>query len=578
MSVIDSLVIELNLDPSGMSKGAKQSIDQLRKFETQAEKTASDVSDSGRKAADFFSNVRREALGMFAVFTAGRSIKSFVGDITQSNAQLGYLSQRLNMAPAALYRMEQAAKAAGGSVGEVGNAFAVMQQKLVDPQQRANLARSFQQLGVSDFIDPATGNVRTDIVARINRSVNSSHMNHGVVQALMSGIGFGQGQINEALMDPQRLAQINKQFKGLGPTDKQIHDSQQLLQDWTALTAQNESLGRSILGDLTPGLDKVLTTVTAWEREFPNASKDVAELALAVGGLGAAVSGLMALGAVKQLLGLPAAIGAARKAAGLTTVAREAGGSLWSRLLGSTGAYIAETGALSAVGRALPFAGAVVGAAGVWDATGKSESAVREAVEARKNHKAREKQAVDYFMANGYSRSAALGIVGNLMQESGLNAAARGDYNMLGQATAFGIGQWHRGRADQIKRQYGIDVRTAAFADQLRAIKLDMESGDAGARKAGSLLRNNARATVYGATGVFRANYERPGNKLGNEDMLRFALANRASNDIGNAPSTTVHTGDIIVHTAATDADGIARDIGHSLRRQLPGQNLSGLQ
>lgn len=117
MSIIDRLVIQLGMDTKGFSGEARKSVDQLREVEKRAQATGSGMERDGAKAASFFSGVRREALAMFAVFTAGKSLKAFIGDTTKANAQLDYMSRRLNMDPAELNRCKPADKA-GGDPGE----------------------------------------------------------------------------------------------------------------------------------------------------------------------------------------------------------------------------------------------------------------------------------------------------------------------------------------------------------------------------------------------------------------------------------------------------------------------------
>ncbi|WP_025885522.1 hypothetical protein [Asaia prunellae] len=169
MSVIDRFVVELALDPKKFSGPAKKAVEDLRTFEKQAGNTGNSIEGVGRKGADAFAGVRREALAMFAVFTAGRSLKAFVSDTTKANMQLDYMSQRLNMDPGGLTRLETAAKAAGGTLGEVTQSFAALQQRLTDPQQWAQVTRAFTQLGVSDFTDEH-GRLRADIVLRLNQA------------------------------------------------------------------------------------------------------------------------------------------------------------------------------------------------------------------------------------------------------------------------------------------------------------------------------------------------------------------------------------------------------------------------
>jgi len=599
MTLIDSLLIELKLDGSNVGKNATAIIGQLRKVEQTSNKAAAETEEGWSKAGDAFAKVRREALGAFAVFTAGRSLKAFTSDITEANAQLGYLSTRLNIAPARLYQMQQATAAAGGSAAEVGASFAAVQQKMLDPRQMMQMSQDFSRLGVGNFIDQHTGAMRTDIIERLNAAVHQSHMNPAMVQALMSDIGFGQGQINQALMDPARLRALDDTFKNLGPTPEQIRASQQLLQDWKALQAQTESIGRSILGDFTPSLDQVVVSVTAWEKENPQLAKTIAEVAAAVGILGAAITGLMGLSAVRGLLSLPAAIGAAQKAAGVASAAAgAAGGASAAGASGPKNAAIRQGRMLKYMEAGRDASGLSLGDA-AWltlrragyvgiayealHSTSANENETATVQRLMRAHRIgrsgsthstfdayertqREGRALSILTGMGYSRNAALGIIGNIGQESGFDEKAIGD-----NGSAVGLAQWHAPRVADIRKRFGIDVMRAGFDDQVRAIGLE-------AQQMGLKTGLNAAKDSEATSTIIRQFYERPANRDGGEDARRFALTQQASRDLAGNTTHVALNGDIVINTSSNNPKQMAADFKTELRRQIPAQAASGLQ
>ena len=60
-------------------------------------------------------------------------------------------------------------------------------------------------------------------------------------------------------------------------------------------------------------------------------------------------------------------------------------------------------------------------------------------------------KAVKFFMANGYTREQAIGIVSNLMAESGVNPLARSENDAGPGMDSFGIAQWNRERLENLK-------------------------------------------------------------------------------------------------------------------------------
>lgn len=127
----------------------------------------------------------------------------------------------------------------------------------------------------------------------------------------------------------------------------------------------------------------------------------------------------------------------------------------------------------------------------------------------------------------GYSQTAALGVLGNMSQESSLDPYARGD-----GGTAFGLGQWHIDRVKDILNATGIDVRKASFQDQVRAYLWELNnSPDKRTRSAGQMLRNNPNLSVYDANALIAANFERPADKQGLEGTWRTQQAMKFANN-----------------------------------------------
>ncbi|GFE96582.1 hypothetical protein [Gluconobacter sp. Gdi] len=306
-TLLDSLVIQLNLDGKNVAKGAQQAGKSLKTLEGQAGHTAGTLSEAGKTAADGFSRARTEALALLAVFTGGRSLKAFTSEITRTNAELGYTAQRLNMDPGNLYRMQRAVEAVGGSASEVGSSFQSMQQALTDPAHAAQLQNTMGQLGLraNDYVD-AHGNIQQDILKRLNRSTQG--MNQAAKNSLLQSLGMGPGEINEINLTTRAFDKLQAQLKDTAPTPQQIRDSQQLLSDWTAMTAETEKLGRSILGYLMPGIDKAVTSFTAWEKANEPLAKEIGETALAVGGLITILGGLATAKGLLMLFKIPGAL------------------------------------------------------------------------------------------------------------------------------------------------------------------------------------------------------------------------------------------------------------------------------
>jgi len=598
-NVIDSLVIQLGLDGRGVAKGAQQASKSLDQVERSATKTQSALTESGKAAADGFSRARTEALALLAVFTGGRTLKAFTSEITRSNAELGYMAQRLNLDPRRLYQMQRAVMAVGGSAQEVGASFQAMQGMLVDPAQAGNLQRVMAQLGVTNYTDQR-GHIRQDILRQLNRSTQG--MDQGVKNTLLSQLGIGPGEINLIDQTTAAFDKLQDQFRNTGPTSDQVRDSQQLLKDWVDLTTTTEGLGRAILGDLSPAIDGVVTKITAWEKENPDLAKHIGEITLgvvalgtALGAVGTAVTGIMAIRGIKALLMGGANIEALRSAAcgcecegGPAGAAKRAGQATEAERMGGgkLSPYLAEgtdaAGGHLTLGRAALLAtrltgwGAVAYSALHADSLNKGESAAVDRLRARGAFGS------DPFGA--YARSVA-GIEGaRYDQMGGAGGKYAGKYQMGAGAIQDAARRLHEAvpTQDQFLHDPAMQERFFKAYTEQNAAVLNSKSAD---------FRNASQTRQYailayahnqGAGGAL--NWMRTG-QVGHDAFgtagTRYSdaatAAIRAQGAAGNITHTTeVHVGDVHIHANTDNPQQLARDFHQELRRTLPLINAQG--
>ena len=127
----------------------------------------------------------------------------------------------------------------------------------------------------------------------------------------------------------------------------------------------------------------------------------------------------------------------------------------------------------------------------------------------------RTRQAMDYFVGQGWTPAQAAGIVANLQRESGLRTGAVGDGGQ-----AFGIAQWHPDRQANFARFAGHSIRESTFAEQLAFVNYEMTRG--AETGAGNRLRGATDAGTAGS--IVSRYYERPADASG-EASARAATA-----------------------------------------------------
>jgi Phage tail lysozyme len=195
------------------------------------------------------------------------------------------------------------------------------------------------------------------------------------------------------------------------------------------------------------------------------------------------------------------------------------------------------------------------------------------------NEAALAKQGYDYWRGEGLTHDQALAVLGNQRGENGLGNLAVGDHG-----TAFGQGQWHNDRRQEILRNTGIDVASAGFLDQQKAMRWEFENGSMGGHVWNALKASRGDEGV----GILVRGFERPANP-GPDIATRKGYAARYGRILQNgstpadAPKISpkggpwVKSGD---REYATDANGMivesmSRPIAAATNRILPHRPVS---
>lgn len=127
---IDELVVTLALDPKKFTAGQKQALDSFKKTSEEAVKRAKEIEAAGGRAAEFFSGLRNQALGLFAILAGGKGIKEFVSYITTSDAALGRLSRNIGVSANVISAWQGAARIFGGSAEAMAGSFTSLSDAL----------------------------------------------------------------------------------------------------------------------------------------------------------------------------------------------------------------------------------------------------------------------------------------------------------------------------------------------------------------------------------------------------------------------------------------------------------------
>jgi Phage tail lysozyme len=124
------------------------------------------------------------------------------------------------------------------------------------------------------------------------------------------------------------------------------------------------------------------------------------------------------------------------------------------------------------------------------------------------------RQALEFFVKQGWTPEQSAGIVANLVAESALRPDAVGDGGQ-----AYGIAQWHPPRQAGFEALLGKPIQGSSFEDQLYWVHAELQSTE---KAAGTALAGCSTPAEAGACVSRR--YERPADREG-EAAKRAALA-----------------------------------------------------
>lgn len=595
-TVIDSLIVELGLDPKAFEKGQKEAAAQFLKTKQSATQQAKEIEAAGKQAAQFFSKLRNEALAFFGTLVAAHGLKDFIADITQADASTGRLARTLDIAGKTLGSLQGAVQFVGGSAGDIAGTLASLTNSLqrITAFGDTSILEPLARLGISAFGPNGALKNASDILFELNARVQG--MDPARASAFLTALGIDRNTQYLILQSRDAFRQMYEAAKKLAPTQRDLQAAAERQRQWVMLSLTLTQIGRTILTDLTPAIGKALIGMQNWVTENKNwletdISRSLKSLVATIGDIARGV-GIVerALGGWERTTEILFSLWLGEKF--LKVLANIA--LLRIAFFGTAGTAAAASGeAAAGIGLgavAAIVAGASAGSTPNPDPTSKQmdEAQRREAQAAGVDpatwarmswwEKAKRLWGAKPRAAGWWTPERQQHAITRLMKEANLSEqgaralVARwatvelpgGPTSVNPRTGAFGIEQ------DLGSRKVGIAGDTN-FDDQLTHAIKQLNSTES---RAAAMLRSNDLLTAAtGASAYERAEGYNPSTGTDNftaataAAMLRSAkMASISNNNSRTAHvSSQTHIGSISVHTSATDGAGIAKDLKQSI-------------
>lgn len=264
-TIIDELVVKLKLDPTGYRRGRQEVTDDMKKTSEAARKHGSEIEEAGKKASQFYSKLRNEAITLFAVFAGAAGITAFIRNTTAADAAAGRLAHSMAMSTEMLTAWQGAAKRSGGTAEATAASFFGLTQQF---QQFAATGQSsvmpffrFLQVAVTD----ADNKVRPLNDILLDLSDRFAGMDPRQATYFGSQLGLDQGTINLLMQGRKAVEGFLESQRKLGvTTDKDAEAAQRLIASVLAISDAVTRLGRSIITTVEGDIRKFLEAMQKW--------------------------------------------------------------------------------------------------------------------------------------------------------------------------------------------------------------------------------------------------------------------------------------------------------------------------
>jgi len=621
-TIIDSLLVTLGLDPSGFNAGKAKVDKGLKDTGNEADKTGDKLKGAGKKGAEGYENVAKSAAKFLALIGGTMAVKRFIEQTVESSAALDRLARNLNENVNAVSAWSNAAEVAGGSASGLQGSLDMLSQAQTELQLtgQSALIPYFSALGISMADVNGKAKPVSDIL--LDLSDRFSSMDRTTANNMGRMMGLDQGTMNLLLKGRAEVETMIRRQKEYGAVTKQQAEESSRLKEMMVQSRQSfEAFGRELLSAAMPALEgifKLFEGLGDWIRENKEfvqtfltiMAAGLVAIGVAVTPINLTIAAVTALGAAIALLyqdyltwkrggdsfidwgkwepGFKAAGAGIRWLKDLLEdlVYRAIAGADvlsavfnrdWDRVKFAAGEFVSGNG--KKYGERPPAPAASAG--GTVNSSGK-----------RPGGSAEEAAAIAYFQSQGWTREQAVGLAANIKRESAFDPTAVGD-----NGRAYGLAQWHPDRQAEFQKRFGKSIKGSTLQEQLAFMHYELTEGNE--KGAGAKLRQ--AQTAADAAGIVSRYYERPADAAGEaakRGQMAMAMlggvpgASRAAMGAGaasvaqaNAPasaapvssSVQTHIGEVRVYSAATDADGIARDMGKSLDYLFTSQANYGL-
>lgn len=304
-TIIDALVLELDLDPTKFNEKQKKAVSEYGTTVDKLEEQNKKLRERNEKVAGSFDDVAKSIGKMVVGYLSVSAISSYIQQTTQANVATGQLATTLGLAVEKLSQYRQAARLANISPDALTGTIQSSTNNLnaaAAGQLGSNFYQSYGKLGVQgQLLGPDGKPIPVEEYLRrvqdaVKRTQASGRYTQGQITSFLGDLGINQETAYILESTNHGLDKFLDISKKIGTQTKdQFKNSESVASAWNSMATNAADLGRVLLEGLNPALEKTfgwLKSIIDFLKENKTLTSTLAGI-IAGAGVGATVGSVI---------------------------------------------------------------------------------------------------------------------------------------------------------------------------------------------------------------------------------------------------------------------------------------------
>lgn len=302
-TIIDSLVVTLGLDASGVRRGWRAASQDIRTGQNQVRTSTREASRQVSKSANEMGKAIQGAARQFAIaflgFTGAVGFTKFMGQLNSSTRSLGLMARNLKLSAAELRNWNDVAEIAGSTADSMSGFLGQIAKNQYDLRTRGSFDWIKQLNSFSNKVSltDQAGELKkvTDVAMELSTAFAETEKRYGRLVATQRGLemGIDPSVMNVLMQGPDKLREMLAREKGTAQlSDESVAAADRLGRKWTQTQQRFRDVGMMLLEKLQPLLERLMTKMEQWlgSLDLDQLSGQISDLVSAVAQMSADIS------------------------------------------------------------------------------------------------------------------------------------------------------------------------------------------------------------------------------------------------------------------------------------------------